>query len=218
MNRGMNHLLDDEEDLETPRERELTLSTGTILALFFGLALLCGLFFAFGYSVGHRSGPETSVTAQTEGASPSANFSSFKPSAGTAAGTPVVAPAVATTPAAQTTATPVRETVASNAPTTTAAAQPAAPVVRQAPAAPTTTLVETPAVSGVYMVQVAAVSHQEDAELLLQALKQRGYAVAAHSLPTDTLIHIQVGPFSNRKDADTMRARLLSDGYNAIVK
>jgi len=29
---------------------------------------------------------------------------------------------------------------------------------------------------------------------------------------------VQVGPFSNQQDADTMRNRLSADGYNAIVK
>ena len=68
------------------------------------------------------------------------------------------------------------------------------------------------------MVQVAAVSHQEDADLLVTALRTKGYAVAARQNPADQLIHIQVGPFTNRKDAEAMRQRLLNDGYNAILK
>jgi DedD protein len=50
------------------------------------------------------------------------------------------------------------------------------------------------------------------------ALKGRGYSVAERSEPQDKLLHIQVGPFSNRKDAEAMRQRLMSDGYNAIIK
>jgi cell division septation protein DedD len=68
------------------------------------------------------------------------------------------------------------------------------------------------------LVQVAAVSHQEDADMLLNALKRRGYDVAIRHEPQDKLLHIQLGPFASRKDADEMRKRLLSDGYNAIVK
>ena len=37
-------------------------------------------------------------------------------------------------------------------------------------------------------------------------------------VPQDKLLHVQVGPFTNRKDAEAMRQRLLNDGYNAIVK
>jgi cell division septation protein DedD len=68
------------------------------------------------------------------------------------------------------------------------------------------------------VVQVAAVSHQEDADILLNALKRRGYNVAVHHEPQDKLLHVQIGPLATRKDADAMRQRLLADGYNAIVK
>jgi len=72
--------------------------------------------------------------------------------------------------------------------------------------------------TGSFLVQVAAVSHQEDADLLLGALKGRGYAVSEHTEPQDKLVHIQIGPFAYRKDAEAMRQRLLGDGYNAIIK
>ena len=68
------------------------------------------------------------------------------------------------------------------------------------------------------MVQIAAVSHREDADNLLTALKQRGYDVTIRNEPQDKLLHVQIGPFPTRKDADTTRQRLLADGYNAIVK
>jgi DedD protein len=68
------------------------------------------------------------------------------------------------------------------------------------------------------VVQVAAVSHREDADTLITALEQRGYDVVIRQEPQDKLLHVQVGPFATRKEADSMRQRLLSDGYNAIVK
>ena len=67
-------------------------------------------------------------------------------------------------------------------------------------------------------VQVSAVSHQEDANVLLSALRRRGYTVFTRSDPNDSLIHVQLGPFTTRKDADAMRQRLSGDGYNAILK
>jgi cell division septation protein DedD len=67
-------------------------------------------------------------------------------------------------------------------------------------------------------VQIAAVSHQEDADLLVSTLKRRGYSVAIRSEPQDKLLHVQIGPFASHKDADAMRQRLLADGFNAIVK
>jgi cell division septation protein DedD len=97
-----------------------------------------------------------------------------------------------------------------------------APVVRATPpsgASIAASLAAAPpaAGSGNFVVQVAAVSLQEDADLLAGALRSKGYTVSVRAQP-DKLIHIQVGPFSNHKDAEAMRQRLLGDGYNALVK
>ena len=69
-----------------------------------------------------------------------------------------------------------------------------------------------------WMVQIAAVSHAEDAEVLVNALRKRGYSVTARRDAGDSLIHVQTGPFINRNDANAMRQKLLNDGYNAIVQ
>ena len=68
------------------------------------------------------------------------------------------------------------------------------------------------------MVQVAAVSDPVDAQVLLDALRKRGFAVKLTRGTTDSLTHVQVGPFASRVDALATRQRLLHDGYNAIVK
>jgi cell division septation protein DedD len=67
------------------------------------------------------------------------------------------------------------------------------------------------------MVQVAAVMHPEDAEVLVGALRRRGYPVSVRRLPTDNLIHVQIGPFKSRDEAYRWRQQLLNDGYNAMV-
>jgi cell division septation protein DedD len=73
--------------------------------------------------------------------------------------------------------------------------------------------------SGSSVVQVAAMSHQEDADVVAVDLKRRGYTVAVRHEPQDKLFHVQIGPFGNKKEADAMRQRLQTDGYNnAIVK
>jgi DedD protein len=69
------------------------------------------------------------------------------------------------------------------------------------------------------VVQVAAVSRQEDAEALVNALRKKEYPVfVVNNVPGDKLFHVQVGPYSNLKDAEAMKARLGRDGYNPIVK
>lgn len=69
-----------------------------------------------------------------------------------------------------------------------------------------------------WMVQIAAVSHSEDAEVLVNALRKRGYSATARHDAADSLIHVQTGPFMNRNDANAMQQKLLNDGYNAIVQ
>ena len=70
-----------------------------------------------------------------------------------------------------------------------------------------------------YFVQVAAVSKQEDAEALVDALKKKQYpAFVAANSSTDKLFRVQVGPFGDIKEAEAMRMRLINDGYNPILK
>jgi DedD protein len=68
-----------------------------------------------------------------------------------------------------------------------------------------------------YYVQVAAVSKEEDADALVDALKKKDYPAMSTSTG-DKLFHIQVGPFSDIKEAEAMRAKLVGDGYNPILK
>lgn len=88
-----------------------------------------------------------------------------------------------------------------------------------------TTLVASSATSdvvatgGSYFLQIAAVTRQEDAEALVAALRKKNYAVfAVNNAPSDKLFHVQIGPFGSPKDAETLRAKLVGDGYNPIVK
>jgi DedD protein len=213
----MNSLLDDDDDdVSLPAEREITLGTGTILGIFLGLVLLCGLFFGFGYKVGsHKAAPpvEAATTENTPAAS--ANFSGFKPAAGSPVGSlERPAPKPAPAPPAST---------ATDEPDGTPAphAAPAIHIVRTPPTAaaqPATSTAITAAPTGTIFVQVAAVSHEEDASLLVNALRAKGYPVNARTVAQDKFFHIQVGPFTSRADAESAKQRLLADGYQPILK
>ncbi len=219
-------------DDELPRhERELTLSTGAILGIFLGLVVLCGGFFGFGYNMGRKSAPTPLNLADinTESTLP-ATVNTPKPTPGSPLGADASAsPAVLPTPkpVRKPTPPPVDAETADTTPdipkpaTRTPAATTPAPIVR--PPAPVSPAALNPSATpagggGTFMVQVAAVSHQEDAELLVGALRGRGYAVSARPNTADNFIHVQVGPFHSKQEADAMRQRLLTDGYNAIVK
>ena len=55
----------DENELVSSQPRhdtELTLSNTTLLLIFFGLVLLCGVCFGLGYAVGHHGAPDASAS------------------------------------------------------------------------------------------------------------------------------------------------------------
>lgn len=219
---------------EHGQDRELTISSTTLLAIFFGLVLMCGLFFGLGYTLGRRAPSEASQLPSAT--SPSDLQPSVSPSKPSAASQPAVtaAPADSQPGDAASTAdtespsepTPAKapESLAASAPAPTQpVVKPALPVATQsiatppADSAPTATSIPSAVPAGV-MVQIAAISNPADADVLVSALQKRGYTVVARHFSGDPLIHVQVGPFTNRADAIAVRQKLLSDGYNAILK
>jgi len=210
-------------------DRELTISSTTLLAVFFGLVLLCGLFFGLGYTLGRRASSDSSqlATATPAATDPLPSSSAAKPSAASQpAALPVPADLETSQPASDTTAPADASADSSQAKAPETAPTPAPQAVKAAlpqasPAPVSATPVSTPAAAAApasIMVQIAAISNPADADVLVGALQKHGYTVATHRFPGDPLIHVQVGPFTNRADAIAMRQKLLSDGYNAILK
>lgn len=78
----------------------------------------------------------------------------------------------------------------------------------------------TSAVNGAYVVQIAAVTREEDATALAGALRKKSYTVFVVNNPAvhDKFYHVQIGPFGTLQDAEAMKTRLTSEGYNPIVK
>jgi len=209
-------------DICDTHDTEVTLGPMRLVGLFCGLILICGLCFGLGYVVGRHKGqqPPSAAAAQPADAAqttPPANAAPPKPSAA-----PQSAPAP--TPAQQP-AAGQPETPSDDGPSET---DPAAGPQSASPPSGSGSFSSAAAVhpalpspmqsSPQLMVQIAAVAHREDAEVLAGALRRRGYAVTFRLDPADGLIHVRIGPFSSRRDANLMRQRLLSDGYNAIVQ
>lgn len=192
---------------EQAQDTEITLGTGKLLGIFFVVVIVCAVFFTMGYLLGKS----TAAGGRTEivGSIPAGNASNAgKPSA--VAKVPDVP---APTPAPDASSTSSANSSTSNAPV---ANNSAAGSSTNAATSPTTEIKSSP--NGTFTVQVAAVSKQEDADILKSALQKKQYPVFVANSTSDALFHVQVGPFSNQQDADTMRNRLSADGYNAIVK
>jgi len=234
---------EEEPEPERPRrDRELTLGAGAVLGLVAVLLLVCGLCFALGYAVGHRGSAPSASKAPTPAPDQEplqANDSIPKPSAsqqtpppapqagdsGTNAdpGTPAAGENPTTTgqgPGDSEPSGSPTESPAAKAPGSAPPVQPALPTAQNsqppAQAAPNTRAAspaQTP-----WAVQIAAVANSQDAEVLATALRKRGYSVMVKHEPADGLIHVRIGPFTSRDEANRWRDKLLGDGYNAVVQ
>src|SRR5215469_15019914 len=70
--------------MTSSQDTEITLGTGKLLVLFFGLVAICALFFALGYSLGRKSEP--GITTASAAPSPQMTVGGSKPaSTGTTA-------------------------------------------------------------------------------------------------------------------------------------
>ena len=240
----------DEEEIEG-KASEITLSTASLLGIFFGLVLVCGVFFGFGYSIGRGTG----TTAQARPVpNPTAGNSAEADEAATEnPPVPALAPveqqnhsqasakatpaAVGTQPqanerpreepaASENAAEPPASTRSDVAGFPVKPVDPARATISKPSAQKATVLVAATGAlnvsaapsSGQPMVQIAAVARPEDANVLVSALRQRGYGAVVRNDPQDKLLHVQVGPFSDRTQATAIKQKLLSDGYNAIIK
>jgi DedD protein len=230
-------------DQDREDDREVTLSSTTLLVIFFGLVLVCGLFFGLGYTLGRRSHSETADALPSSEPASSPLVASAQPKPSPASQSAIVPSPVSdaqppdsatpapvddgnqaaaapdnTPPSSTPKPTPTPALVHASAPpspTPAAQVKPALTPVSQPPSVASAP--STPAASGI-MVQIAAVSNPADADVLVGALRKRGYSVTIRKQPGDALLHVQVGPFAARADAIAMKQKLLSDGYNAILK
>ena len=197
------------------QDTEITLGTGKMLVLFFGLVALCGLFFGLGFTLGRNSGrPGLAGVDPAQTSSGAALRSSAMKS--TSTGTPQTGEGLTFYKAVEQ-KDPNAQLASNDAPkdppATSANATKDQENQSSAPD-PATALAASS-----YFVQVAAVSKQDDAQALVEALKKKQYAAfTSNSSASDKFFHVQVGPFNDLKDAEATRAKLIGDGYNPILK
>jgi DedD protein len=204
--------------MASSQDTEITLGTAKLLGLFFGLVGICAVFFALGYTLGRKSDSGLAAAATTLAPQRAAN--GVKPGgSGAAASTPMTFYKAVE----QQNANPQLTSAAAVAATTDASRQQTAAASTSSSgesvqtSSPPDPMAPVPATG--YFVQVAAVSKQDDADSLVDALKTKLYpAFVASNSTVDKLFRVQVGPFGDIKEAETMRSRLISDGYNPILK
>ncbi|MGH9542190.1 MAG: SPOR domain-containing protein [Terriglobales bacterium] len=246
MPRYLDRANDPDRGVPSDSEYQLELGAGSLIGLLCIVAVLCGLFFAFGYTLGKHAVPASFSLGATPANTPlnGSQATVPKPNPSTLAPTPPAAQGGAQPPnpadlsAAernQTPATlqpPAAGTAGSAAaPTAAGASAPPANHAQAAAAPPTAALTNSPpkaapgpppvTVGGNYAVQVFAGNNSADAMNLAAALKARQYpvyVVRPRPNSSDQLYRVQVGPYATQQEADEMRARLAADGYNVIIK
>jgi len=209
---------------DSAQDTEITLGTAKLLSLFFGLVMVCAVFFALGYTLGRKSdtglaaaSPAVPLQTASGGVKPASStqpapamtfYKAVEQKDANAQLTPVSTDA-GTAAASQTPAS----TSGASSPGTSSSGTQAQPSQTSNPPDPMTPLPTT-----AYFVQVAAVTKPEDADALVDALKKKEYPAFVASNAADKLFRVQVGPFGDIKDAEAMRSRLINDGYNPILK
>ena len=244
----MNTLFDEDDRDETKSDADLTLGIGSLLSIFFGVVLICGIFFGFGYSMGRRNARPAILPAATQPAQAAATAPPLPENELSGAPLKPAAPDdTSASPSNSADSTPEKTSApAKQAPQDDSAAKPskttrvvepaatdpslsAVPYAHRPPlptkphAGISAPLAQAPGDSPIIpghpiMVQIAAVSRQEDAEVLAGALRKRGFNPTVRPGTSDKFFHVQVGPFTDKPQADAMKQQLLADGYNAIVK
>jgi len=214
--------------MASSQDTEITLGTAKLLGLFFGLVMICAVFFALGYTLGRKS--DSGLSAVTTLAPLPASNGAKPAGSGAAASTPMtfykaveqqnanpqLTPAASVAPATDAPSAGQPPAGQSAAPSPSAPSS-GTPGQGAQPANPPDPTAAVPAAG--YFVQVAAVSKQDDADALVDALKKKQYpAFVAGNGATDKLFRVQVGPFGDVREAEAMRSRLINDGYNPILK
>jgi cell division septation protein DedD len=207
---------------EAKEHEEHSYSARYLVVIFLVCVATCGVFFSLGFLVGYNergshSAVSTEVVTPPPAIPPTVNP---PPDSGTgsmvepASGQPAAGatPETEVIPPGETPATPAVAAKPTSAPA------PAAPEEKPSPP-------PAPAAGGVQQgitLQVVASRSKQDADHVVNILKEKGYPVFlvtpefAHS--GDDYFRVQVGPFKSHDEAVKVRDRLKQDGFNPFIK
>ena len=203
----MDTLFQEAKDIDA----ELSLSTGVILSLFFGITLVSAVFFGMGYSFGVTHGVTADVlslhgllhgSAQSV---PASTISANRATTQVVPAAPVQSTAPADSAAMQTASADTSVAISSEQSSSAVLGDP---------------MMHTPAhaATAIYMVQIAASASRHDAQFLIAKLHRSGLHARLYHAVQDRFFRVQIGPFASRSDATAMRNKVLAAGFKAIVK
>ena len=194
-----------------------------LVGLFLGVVLLCGVFFTLGYVMGKTQyGAAVHAASSSERNAPVAR-SAAKPKDVEAAPAPAAAPANSEwdfytkkndnhLEPARVASAPAGARAVTSSPAKTAPAERTKRVPASSRFRPPKML------KGAVVLQVAALKHQSDALAMADALQQKKFPSFVVTPTTDSLYHVQVGPYPDEHAAESARSALDRAGFKAIIK
>ena len=199
------------------RPGELVLENRHLLLIFFAIVALSGVFFALGYIVGRNtlSPSAASALADPANAESGAKPSPMPPAAYYLRATPPAAP-VPEEPGVLAPELQFDRTLSGQAPDARLESPGSGSVSGVSPAGnqPVATV---PAPPGI-LVQVSALTRQQDAETLVQLLREKNLPVMVTTGTGDALYHVVIGPYQSDADAQQVKRLLEEDGFQPIIK
>lgn len=197
-----------------------------ILGLFFGVVVLCCIFFTLGYVMGRdqarvagRGEPPAKSTATETGTPPGWSVSTPASSAaGKSAGGGASSPG-GDVGAASGPAPGNAESAATHSAKSSAASTPAKAAAETKRPAGAVGRFEPPLIPrGAIVLQIAALTKDQDALAMAAALQEHGFPAFVLTPSADNFFRVQVGPYADAKSADQAKRSLESAGFKAIVK
>ncbi len=199
--------------------RDMVMESRHLLGVFLGIVVLCGVFFTLGYVMG-RTQYDTSVRAAT--ASQPKPVGAVAPGTGAKPATSVPAASdwnFYRAGEAKSAPAPLKpEPVAKSSTISSASSKPATPAPKPASNHRASKLRPPLIPRGAIVLQVAALTRENDALALAEALQQKEYPAFVLGPAGDNLYRVQVGPYADTGSADKARRSLERDGFKAITK
>jgi cell division septation protein DedD len=192
----------------------MVLESRHLLGLFLGVVVICGVFFTLGFVMG-RTQYDSSVRAASASAPATKLRNEPAPAAAAGANPAVPKPSEWDFYRAGESKKPDDRLQ----PAETSKSAPAAVPAPLNPASAKKTNLSPPLMPrGAVVLQVAALSRENDALALAEALQGKEYPAYVLVPKDDGYYRVQVGPYADTKSAEAAKKALERDGFKALVK
>lgn len=202
--------------------------TRQLLVAFFAVVLLCAVFFSLGFFVGYKqraasNAPLSEQVMPSQDVPGVVNSPEAAPAAQESRGSvPASAVNPANAGASSAEAAPGNPAVAGSSPGT-AAPGPALSASSTSPSVHKSAALAVPSpIPPGLLVQVAALSNQQDAINMVDVLKSRGYAALLLTpeqvRAKDSFFRVVVGPYPGHAEADKARSQLAAEGFKPFIR